>query len=175
MKKLSKGAWALLKFVISFTGEKELGPQGQEVNSARKLSNENSCQRGHFMKKINPILEEMQSKLEEEQEAVNKELEALRKLVEKKNPKKKDEKKEVYDMRINRIIPSEDKFKEMNEKFNKKLEDLNNEQVELDLTDKTVSVLKRYFDEYGDIDNEKGPGYSSGDDERVAEIMEVLK
>jgi len=59
-----------------------------------------------------------------------------------------------------------DRFKEIN----KIGDEMNKEVVEIELTQETLDVLKKYFTAYGEE-----VGFGIGDDEYVVEIVELLK
>jgi hypothetical protein len=48
--KLSLGAIALLKHVVSYTGQTEVNAEGKEIQSLRRLNGEESAQRRHYFK-----------------------------------------------------------------------------------------------------------------------------
>lgn len=166
---LSLKAHAMLKYVLSFTGEKEIDQKGQEVFSPRRLSGEESAQRRHYLKKINAVLDETQEKINEETkdmtEKINKGLEKIKK----DNPQHKGEEDSKYDMRIAGILNADVKLIDVNKARNDIIEKYNDEKHEIELTDKTKEVAKKYFDDYGEK-----IGWASGDDSIVEEIESAL-
>jgi len=170
MTKLSNGAWVLLRHVMTTTGEKEINESGQEIFSPRRLNGEEASQRRHFVK----AMEMPFTKFQEDGKAIidkfREQADEFRKLLEKKNPKKKDEEKKVYDFRIDQLLNNNKEVQKLSEEANDSTMELSKIEVELKLTDKTLAVLKKYFDEFG----EKS-GFILGDDDKVEEIVNVLK
>ena len=147
--KLSQGAYYLLKHVITTTGDKEIAPNGQEVNSPLRLNGEESAQRRHYLKLIDPLLE---AKKVAVQGLIDKAKEEW-----KKDNEQGDKDAKVYDAEMNKAINTPELMKELNA--------ISDEDIEVELTDKTIGVLKRYFVEFGDKN-----GWTTGDDKAVEEI-----
>lgn len=151
--KLTQGACYLLKYIITTTGEKEIASNGQEVNSPLRLNDEETAQRRHFLKKADPLLEAKRTNI---QGLIDKAKEEWKK----KNPQG-DKDAKVYDAEMNIAINTP----ELMEKVNA----ISDETIEIELTDKTIAVLKKYFKEFGDNN-----GWTTGDDKSVVEIKGVL-
>lgn len=151
--KLSQGAHYLLKHVITTNGDTEVAPNGQEVNSPLRLNGEETAQRRHYLKLIDPLLE---AKKVSVQGLIDKTKEEWKKANE-----QGDKDAKVYDAEMNKAINTPELMEELNA--------ISNEDIEVELTDKTVAVLKKYFKEFGDKN-----GYTVGDDKSVVEIEEVL-
>lgn len=151
---LTQNAYYLLKHVITTTGEKEVAPNGQEVNSPLRLNGEETAQRRHYLKKIDPLLEAKRTAI---QGLIDKTKEEWKK----KNPQG-DKDAKIYGAEADRAI----NIPELMEKLNA----ISDETIEIELTDKTIEVLKKYFKEFGDKN-----GWTTGDDKSVVEIEEVLK
>jgi len=163
-------ALSLIKYFLTYSGEKEINQKGEEVDATRRLSGEESSQRRHFMKVFNPeeekSVERLNLYLKEHQEKV----EEKRKGLKEKLVKEETEKDEDYEKRINITLDSDPELiastKEANEKIKKEYDDLK----VLEITDKTFEVLKKYFKEFGEK-----VGFKPGDDEAVEKLEEVLK
>ena len=168
--KLSFLAIQLLKHVIATDGKKETNEQGQEVPSARRLNGVESAQRRHFNKAIEKPVGEHDAKIKEVVDGYNELRKNKVEQLKKRNKKKKDEKDDVYEGRINKLMQEDkdvtDRFKEIN----KIGDEMNKEVVEIELTQETLDVLKKYFTAYGEE-----VGFGIGDDEYVVEIVELLK
>jgi len=151
--KVSQGACYLLKHVITTTGDTEVAPNGQEVNSPLRLNGEETAQRRHFLKAIDPLLEAKKTII---QGMVNKAKEDWKEA----NPQG-DKDAKVYEAEMNQAINTPELMKELNA--------VSDEILEVELTDNTVEVLKKYFGEFGDKN-----GWTAGDDKSVEEIEKVF-
>jgi len=154
--KLSYKAIALLKFILTFTGEKELNERGQEVNSPRRLVGEEPSQRRHFIKNTNEFMEGQDKKREVL-------LDKAKESWKKKNKKNKDEAEPVYTKRMENELNRDEKLIADITKLNEEISDLN-------LTEKTFEVVKKYYEEFS-----TKIGFTVGDDDTVEEIINALK
>jgi len=170
MQQFSTQALMVLKTVLSFTGEKEPDEKGQEKWTPRSMWGENQAQRRHFNKKYDPINEVFQEKIKKVQEDYNAEIEKKRVILKKANKIKKDEKEDAYDLRINSEINKDKKLAELLKKFQADVEILNTEKHEIELTDKTIEVIKECYADFGEK-----KGFVEAEDEICGEIDEVLK
>ena len=151
--KLSQGAHYLLKHTITTTGEKEVAPNGQEVNSPLRLNGEETAQRRHYLKLIDPLLEAKKVAIQGLIDTAKEEW--------KKTNEQGDKDAKAYEAEMNKAINTPELMEELNV--------ISDEDIEVELTDKTVEVLKKYFVEFGDKN-----GWTAGDDKAVEEIEEVL-
>ena len=152
---LSQVGHSLLKYVLTSTGEKEINPNGQEVDTQRRLNGEESAQRRFFLKVVNPLIEE------NKKEAI-KLIDDFKEEWKKENAKKEEETDKEYESRMNIAISNN---KELNEKVSEVLKT----KIEVEVTDKTVEVVKKYYKEFGDKN-----GWLSGDDGAIEEIEAEL-
>ena len=151
--KLSYQAIVTLKHILTFSGEKEIDQKGQEVLSPRRLNGEEASQRRHFFKNT----EEFITKQEKE---VNEKIEGAKEAYKKAHKKKEKEADGDYEMKmINTLNADKDLLKELNER--RKAE------IEVEMTDKTKEVVKKYFDSW--------KNWVVGDDEAVETLVEALK
>jgi len=166
---LSQSAYTLLKVCLSITGEKELNQKGEEVMSPRRLNGEESAQRRHYFKAIDSKLEENNKKALEAGDKHNEKLKKLQEDYKKKNPQNKKESTEDYDKRINSLLNNDKTLMASFAAAMAVQQQVNKEKFEIDITDKTVEVIKKYYKEYSDQ-----VGWGSGDDEVVEEIEEAF-
>lgn len=159
----------LLKHIISSTGETELGADGKETLSPRKLNSEESSQRRHFVKATKDITDTVEETVRELSTAHNNLVQEVRDEYKKENPIE-DETKEDAQKKEDAVINSDPKLKESVDKVNAEVKELFEEKHEITLTQKTTDFLKKYFSLWGE-----DPGWSAGDDAAVEEIMEALK
>lgn len=156
---VSLQAHSMLKFVLTTTGETEVDPKGNEINSPLRLKGEESAQRRHYFMLLEPVIEKAERGLQEagktHQALVEKEKEKLDK-------KLSDEEK---DKKLNEIVKLVDSFKNLQELRKK----LNEEKIELEVTEKTFNVIKKYFKEYSDK-----IGFMPGDDETAEELNVIF-
>lgn len=167
--KLNYNEAMLLWSTIAYTGKMQPGQQG-EVPEPRGLNGEESAQRGHFKKRLVIVEEELTEELTKAREEYKTILEATKIATESLYPKKEDESDEDYTARINKILDSGDELKEPFKKLNETVKEINGRVIEFELTEKTLKVLKKYFEIYG---NEVG--FKSGDDESVISLTEKLE
>ena len=66
-------------------------------------------------------------------------------------------------------VIKDDKVQESFTKTNSEIQEIIDEQHEIELTEKTVALIKKIFKLFGD-----NPGWAAGDDQIVEEITEVL-
>lgn len=168
--KLSIGAILLLKHVLAYTGEKELNIENKEVQSPRKLNGEESSQRRHFYnatdiasKSYDDLVDAKRKEIKDKQD----ELVAKMKTENKQNDSETDAN---YLNRINSLVFATPEFSDVMKNAQKELEDAKKNQFDIELTDKTVAVVKKYFVEFGDKE-----GFSPADDEVADEIVQVLE
>lgn len=152
----------LIRYLLSYTGEKEADGKGNEVMSQRRLSIDESSQRRFFYKNTQNVVSEFDKKSRELAEVHN------AKVKEKKDKLKKDKKNtdEMIDSLINKDSELLESLKNIQEEVKKMLDT----KYDIEVTDKTKEVIKKYFDLYG-----KEAGFMAGDDEQVAELEEILK
>ncbi len=152
---LSPNAYGLLRHALMFSGDKEINNQGKEVDSQLRLNGEESAQRRHYLKLVNPLTEGVAKDTNEILENARKEY--------RENHKENDkEPKGVYEANMNRILLADKELGEL-------LVTVHNKKFAVELTDKTVGVLEKYFKQYGDKN-----GWLTGDDASVEEIELVL-
>jgi len=152
--KASINALDTLKIIITTSGDTEV-KEGQDIASPLRLNAIESSQRRHFLKATDDILEK---RSDTRTDLVEKAKETFKK----ENKQKKDEPDPVYDKKM---INSLNTNKELLDELQK----LGDEVKEIELSDKTIEVLKKYFISYGDK-----AGFSTGDDEVVIEVVDIL-
>lgn len=169
--KLTLGAITTLKHALINTGEKEVDEKGRERWTARALKNNDEiCQRRFFLKNSEEAIQQFSQDrdvLEVERKQKIKEKEEEYK---KENPKKKTETEEEHKERIMNLVIQDKEFVEFAKENSKKMANLENVESEIVIEGKTKEVCKKYLDEY----TEK-VGWTSGNDEAVAELAEKLK
>ena len=152
---LSQGGFNILKYTLTVTGEKEVNSQGIEVDSQRRLNGEDSAQRRFFLKIVNPLLEEKRGEAQ-------KLLDEHKEVWKKENVKGEEETEKEYETRLNVEMVG-------NKKLNDEIVEILKTKMEVDLTNKTFDVVKKYYNEFGDKN-----GWLVGDDEIVEEINAEL-
>ena len=155
MLNVSKQALSLLKVVLTTTGEKELNAEGNEVSSPLRLSGEESSQRRHFLKAVDPILTELG-------ETQNKLFEDVKEAYRKSSPQG-EMKEGDYNIQMIKALNQDDKFTE-------DIAALTSEKVEVKVSSNVIAVVKKYFEAYGDKN-----GWTVGDDGLVEEVIAALK
>ena len=140
--KISKNAHLLLKHTLTLTGEKEIAPDGKEVDASRRLNGEESSQRRFYFKAIEEI-DTPQTLFKE-----------MKEKWEKKNPK---EPQQVQDVKFNQHFQKTKGIEEIEKKME--------EEFEAKITDKTLAVVKKYFKEFEDK-----VGWTVADDKIVEKI-----
>lgn len=145
--KLTKKAHLLLKHILTFTGEKEIAPDGKKVDVYRRFNGEESAQRRFYFK----ATEEIDTPQKLYAEAKEK--------WEKENPKDEKEPQQLYDIKFNQY------FQEI--KGTEETEKIMNEEFEVKITDKTLAVIKKYFKEFGEK-----IGWTAADD-KIVERIEI--
>ena len=161
----------LISQCLQHDGTKELNPQTKlEVFASRRLNGEESAQRRHFSKAVQPILEKYNKDFEAIKKDHNDYIEKLTAETKKKNPKEEGQTKEEYNKKINIIMSGISGVKGRVEKVNKDIKALEEVKSKIEVTDKTMKVMKKYFKEYGDE-----AGFEAKDDAVVEEIEKVLK
>lgn len=180
---LSSRALNLLSFTLSFDGKSELDKDGNDVPVTRRLNGEESSQRRFFLKEAREKVKDIQDQINEllrERDEFIKPYNALvtekRELAKATNQKEEGEKSSAYEGRINAIVLADAERLQLASELDPKLVDINaktdelqSTKVTLDLTDKTVDVCKKYFQQFGDE-----AGFPSGDDIAVEELTKVL-
>jgi Skp family chaperone for outer membrane proteins len=168
---LSHQALLLLKHTLTTTGEKEIDLKGNEVPSPLRLNGEEQAQRRFFFKAVNEKLDKNAEDSQKEIKPIQDKLDEMVKTAKKENPLKEGESTENYDKRINEVlITTKPKVLEMIKERNEALVKYNNAKIEFEINDKTLEVVKKYFNEFSN--NTK---WTVGDDELVLEIEETLK
>ncbi len=167
--KLSTNAILLLKYTLSYSGQIEVGQNGQDVLSPRKLNGEESSQRRHFFKSVEEVTTNYDKMLREEQNKVMYVQNKLKEDLKKEFTKLETEKDEEYEERINKKIVENKELIERVEEINKIIKDKQEEEQEFDITPKTLEVVKKYFVKYGDQ-----CGFMPNDDKSVEEIERVI-
>lgn len=168
--KLSTSAVTLLRHTFSYTGEKEIGKDGQEVLSPRRLNGDDSAQRRHFFKKTADIVKSYQDVFTGNNEEFNKFSVEVRAKLTSENPQLEGEKPEDYATRINFLLSKSKEMEEKYQELDKKVLEEKKKINVIEVTDKTKEVLKKYFLEFGEKE-----GFVEADDEHVEEINEALK
>lgn len=159
----------LLKYVLSYTGEKEVNDKGLEVPARRRLGSEESSHRGQFHKACAEMFESVETKAKELANAHNAKVEEKSKALKKDSPIGENEQKTEYEAKITNILNGDKELKESAESVKKALELLYEEKYELSVNDKTKAVCKKYFGLFGET-----VGFVDGDDESVVAINEAL-
>lgn len=152
---LSQNGHRILKFILTNTGEKEIGQDGKEIDSPRRLNGEESAQRRFYLKAVDPIIAEKNEKMV-------KLIDDAKEKFKKESPKKDKEKEEEYTLRMNIAFQGD-------KELNKAYQAVRDEKIEVELEDKTITVIKKYFVEFGEK-----IGWQPGDDEFVEEIEKAL-
>lgn len=162
---------SLLRYVLATTGEKEIGRNNEgkevEMDAPRRLNGEDSAQRRHFFKNTQEFIDEIQNNLRVSGDEYRKDLEDEETKLKASEVEKAGEKEEDYNDRIKKLATSNlsEKLVEKNKKFSETLI----VKQEIEVTDKTKEVLKKYFKEFGDK-----IGFMSNDDEVVESINNLL-
>lgn len=167
---LSYAAVKLLKYTLSYTGEKEVNEKGQEVNSPRRINGEDSSQRRHFTKAVEPLEKEVEDQIEKNQKAHNELVSARRKSLEEQNKKEEGETDSKYKLRIDVLLNKEQDLIEAVKSINEKTNQLLDKKLDFEVNDKVYAVMVKYFKAFGDTN-----GFTDGDDSMVAELIEILK
>ena len=167
---LSFGAVRLLKYILSYTGEKELSAEGKDILSTRRLNSEESAQRRHFFKNVKELEDKNEAELNEIVKVHNEKVEAKRVELKFDHPILEGESDEVYTKRIDILLNSDPKLVESLKTIREQSEKIIQDKLEVVVEPSTLEVIKKYFKEFGEK-----TGFSSGDDEVVEELIEVLK
>ncbi len=168
--KLSLAGFALLRYTLTFNGEKEFNLKGEELDTPRRLRGDEAIQRRNFIKEVSVIQDEASEKINPLVNAHNVKVSGKRAEIEKVNLKKEDENAVDYEKRINNLLNAEQELTDSLKELNQQLKDINEEEREITLVDKTLGVVKKYFKEYGDK-----VGFVVGDDATIEQIEEALK
>lgn len=169
MIKVSYGALKLLKFVLSFTGEKEVNDKGVEINSTRKMNAIDSSQRRHFMTAMTNIERPIEDRIKAESEAFQEKLEVAKKEWKDKHLTNEGESGHAYESRMLADLDKDVALTSEVKKINDAIANDYTSTHELPITDKTLDVVKKYFSEYGETS-----GFMPGDDENVSELLSVF-
>jgi len=166
MLKLNPNEIGLLRKCLTNDGRKEVtkNDKGEEVevDSLRRLNGEESAQRRFFFKACDASLEGFQKELSETQgnfiKVRNEKLAELK-------AKKGNEKKEEKDLYPELDILLKDEIATANAK----IQELTLKKLDIDINDKTKAVVKKYFEDYGNV-----AGWEAREDAIVTEVMESL-
>ena len=167
----------LLKHTLSFTGETELGVEGKDVPSARKLNGKESSQRRHFIKNTEEVtkgieekIREMQTKHNELLEEVKKEHKAEPLDEEGLTPEEVKAQKALLKAQENAAVAGDPKLKESIDGINDEVKVLFEAEHEVEIRPETLEVVKKYFTEWGE-----NIGFNVGDDAAVEALETKLK
>lgn len=163
--KLSLSEIKMIQHVLRTTGEKTEDDKGNETYAPRTLNGEESSQRRHFNKSVKSILEAVDEKIKVAIEPHNALIKEVREKVEKGHKGKKLEEKDV-----DLLVSKDDAVQASFKKASEDVKAFGEEKQEVEVTDKTLSVIKKYYKEY----SEK-VGFTEGDDEVIESLEEVLK
>lgn len=166
---LPYSAVLLLKHVLTYTGEKIVDGNGNEALDSRRLNPEESSQRRHFMAAIEEKIKENQEKLNEKVEAHKAKLEEKKLKYQEKNPQSKDELYENFEKRMFAALDKDAELIALVKEIRELDKQIGDEPIELSLTEKTVAVVKKYFNQYGEK-----IGYPEADDKNVELINKAL-
>jgi len=146
--KLTLNAILLLRYVVTYTGEKEIKDK-EEVDSPRRLNIDESCQRRHFFNNTEKIYDDFKKAENEAREELQKTVNEVKEKSENKN-QNFSKNPEIVEKQ-NQLLDNLDKLRKVEHEF--------------ELTEKTKDFLVKYFKEYGDK-----VGYAAADDLIVEEI-----
>jgi hypothetical protein len=166
---LSLSSITLLKFVVSYDGKKEVNADGKEVDSPRRLNGEESAQRRFFFREVARVEEETKPALQAIVDGYNKFLEEKKTGYKADNPRAEDETDAAWDKRILSLLEKDQDIKARFELVKVESSALNKKIFTLNLTQKTVDFLKKYFKLFGDE-----VGFLPGDDEAVQELNQTF-
>jgi len=166
---VSTKAMNLLRHVLMTDGKK-IQQNGQEVFSPRTLNGFESAQRRHFFKKTDEILEKLNEELQAKQKVHNEMVKALREKLSKETEKLEGEVDNKFKVRVEELVKADQGVKDSITALNELVKTTSNTKQEIELTDATGEVVKKYFTVYGDE-----AGFGQDLDEAVEEVVEVLK
>ena len=155
--KLSINEVMLLEHTIVYTGETEI-QNDKEVLSKRTFNVLEIVQRRHFNKNTKELFDKF---IELEKERI-----AFIEKTKTDDPKKEGESQEEYEERLNSFLSKNEEAMELG----KKHVETKKEEHEIEMTDKTKSFLRKYFEEFGEEH-----GYNDSDGEVVESLSEKLK
>ena len=138
--------------------------------SLRRLNGKESAQRRHFSKAVEPILTEYQEKWKEIADKHNAFVKEKTGELKKENAKEEKEEKGVYNKRIDAMVGQIDEVKESLKETQKLLSELDEIRHNVEITEETKKVCKKYFEEWGDK-----VGFEPKDDDMLEEVEQVLK
>lgn len=159
----------LLKFVVSYTGQKELNPEGQEVLSLRRLNGDESSQRRFFVKALEELLKPSQTQITEMKTKFDEFIQERRTAVQEAAPKAEDESDDAFNTRVALALNQDAALKAEVLIYRASQVAVGVQKIEVAVAEKTKDFLKKYFVLYG---NEVG--YFSDDDESVDELNGVF-
>ena len=195
--KLSFTEISFVQHVLNTTGEIETNSEGREALSARRLKDPvEVSQRRHFTLNTKEIIEKVQETVAEKQGALKTLIDEKKETFAKENPKEEvssaelpetatdEEKKEHkslkkalqkainenFEAKQKNFLDGDEDVKDLVKKANDEIKALMSEQHEVDITDKTMKVIKKYFEEFGN-----GNGWAPADDEAVSSLSDKLK
>lgn len=158
---LSTSAILLVRHVLTYTGEMEVGQQGNEVLAVRRLNAEESAQRRHFFKNTEEVAGEYNNKMSQSHTDFKQFKNEFKEKLKTENPIGVDEKADLYEKKIENLTNSSKEITEKLKSVNTPIEDLLKVKNAVELTDKTKSVIKKYFSDFT---------FTTSDDEVVEEI-----
>ncbi len=167
--KVSYNALRLLRHVLTYTGEIELNQEGKEVPTSRRLNGEESSQRNHFRKNSQAPMEAVEKAAQAVYDPHNEKVKVKKEALQAANPKREEESDSIYESRINALLNEDTELKEGVKVVNEEVRAITDAPVEVEVSDKTKAVLKKYFEVFG---NEAG--YGDGDDNAVSEVTTLL-
>ncbi len=168
--KLSVGAVLLLRHTLGYNGEKEIGQDGQEVASPRRLGGVESSQRRHLYKNTEGIAKGYDEKINGLKADFIHFRDQLKEKLKAENKINENENADAYEMRIGNMVIREKEFENKFKEFNAGIVAASKDMAsDFELNDKTVEVVKKYYTEFGEK-----VGFSAGDDDSVDEINKAL-
>lgn len=159
----------VLRSVVSYTGEKEVGAEGKDVPSPRRLNNEEAIQRRFFLKEAERVEKSIMDVIKPIQEKHMADLDAARAALKATSPKAEGESEEAYNTRIDKELEHDGSLVASALIVNAKDKELGEQKNEITVTDKTKAFVKKYFEEYGEK-----IGFEPMFDAAVEELQAVL-
>lgn len=166
---LSLSAIRIIKYILSYTGEKEIDHQGNDMLSFRRLGNEESSQRRNFFNSIKDCENETSEELNKILKSHNEKVNIKKKELAEKFPLLDTEKEADFERRINNLLNQDEELVESFVSSRKKSEELNKKIFEIKIDEKTNEMIAKYFKEYGDK-----VGFCHEDDDVVDELNEIF-
>lgn len=152
----------LMLHILNYTGEKETDPRMQEVDVPRRLSGEESAQRRHFYSNNKDFIEDVEKQEKEAREAHAKRYQKEKDALLKKNPTLRPSEVEAE---LNSNVDLLDSIK----KYREEKERLGALRNKFALTEKTLLVVRKYFNEYSNV-----VGFVAADDENATNLSNAL-